>query len=714
MALLKDLNPSQLEAVKTTDGPILVLAGAGSGKTKVLTHRIAYLISRRRVKPWQILAMTFTKKAAGEMKSRVATLARRVCEGVWIGTFHSTFARILRKEGRRLGYNGNFVIYDEEDQLGLIKSIMSDLKLSSHPFSAEAIGSRIRRAKNAFLSPDQYSQQVQGPFEEIVSRVYKEYQRRLRQNNAMDFDDLIVVPVELFQTHPQVLSYYQDRFQYILVDEYQDTNRAQYMLVKLLAASHRNLFVVGDDDQSIYQWRGADLRNILDFEKDYPDCKVFRLERNYRSTQNILAAANSVVKHNQFRKPKELWTQNEPGEKITLIEAGDEKEEASKIVEKIQREISKNKRSFKDFAVLYRTNAQSRVLEEAFRRSKISYVIVGGVRFYERKEIKDLLAYLRVISNPKDSVSLKRIINFPLRGIGDKSVVKLEDWATANNLPLFEALGRVEEIEDISKSIKSNILRFHSMMSKYIALKDKLCLKELVGVLVDEIGILSMYKEEDVDRYRNVQEFLATVSDFSRSRENPTLDAFLEEVALITDVDTWNDKATAVTLMTLHSAKGLEFPVVFIAGVEEGLFPLARRRYNREELEEERRLFYVGMTRAKEKLYISWALSRQRIDEAYKGGRSIFIGEIPPDYVMIERDIPTRRRARVKGKSRREPKIPSLCVGCWVEHPHFGRGEVLEIDGQGGGTKATVRFDGAGVKRLIVKYAHLKILGGIE
>jgi len=713
MALLKELNPPQLKAVKATEGPVLVLAGAGSGKTKVLTHRIAYLISRRRIKPWQILAMTFTKKAAVEMKSRVAALARGVCEEVWIGTFHSTFARILRKEGKKLGYDSNFVIYDEEDQLGLIKSVMEELKLSDHRFSAGAIGSQIRRAKNAFLSPEQYSQQVQDPFEEVVSRVYKEYQRRLRQNNAMDFDDLIVVPVELFQNYPRVLNSYQERFQYILVDEYQDTNRAQYMLVKLLAASHRNLFVVGDDDQSIYRWRGADLRNILDFEKDYPDCKVFRLERNYRSTQNILAAASSVVKHNKFRKPKELWTLNEPGEKITLMEVEDEKEEASKIVEKIHREITKNKRSFRDFAVLYRTNAQSRVLEEAFRRSKISHVIVGGIRFYERKEIKDLLAYLRVISNPKDSVSLKRIINFPLRGIGDRSVAKLEDWATANGLPLFEALGRVEEIEGVSKSIKSNVLKFHSMMSKYIALKDKLCLKELVGVLIDEIGILNMYKEEDFERYQNVQEFLATISDFSRSRENPTLDTFLEEVALITDVDTWNDKANAVTLMTLHSAKGLEFPVVFIAGVEEGLFPLARSRYNREELEEERRLFYVGMTRAKEKLYISWALSRQRIDEAYKGGRSIFIDEIPPDYVVMERSVPTRRRAKAKRKPRREPKIPSLYVGCWVEHPHFGRGKVLEIDGQGETAKATVRFDGAGVKRLIVKYAHLKILGNI-
>ncbi|MDZ7261584.1 MAG: UvrD-helicase domain-containing protein, partial [candidate division KSB1 bacterium] len=524
--ILRELNPVQREAVECTDGPVLILAGAGSGKTRVLTHKVAYLIDIKKVAPWTILAMTFTNKAAGEMKDRITKLTKRAADSIWMGTFHSIFARILRREGQRMGLERNFVIYDTDDQLALVKEIMNDLQISQQNFSPGAIHHRISGAKNALVSPEAYARSAADRFEEKVALVYEHYQNRLHQNNALDFDDLLVKPIELFQTYPPVLEQYQERFHYILVDEYQDTNRAQYVLIKLLSAKFRNICVVGDDDQSIYRWRGADIRNILDFERDFPDCKIFRLEQNYRSTKNILAAANSVVKQNLGRMEKTLWTQKEQGEKVTVLDCWDGYDESLKIVETIQEEFYKHKRNFKDFAILYRTNAQSRILEEGLRDNGISYVIVGGVRFYERKEVKDVLAYLRLIINPWDTISLKRIINYPLRGIGTASISKVEKLARSKNITLFEALGRVHEVEELSERIKTNMSNFYKLISKYRNLREKISANELARALVDEIGLLRMFKEEGTqeaqNRYENIQELLSAIAEFSKRHEAPT------------------------------------------------------------------------------------------------------------------------------------------------------------------------------------------------
>ena len=719
--LLAELNPAQKAAVTHTQGPVLVLAGAGSGKTRVLTYRVAYLVHAGFARPGQIIAMTFTNKAAGEMRDRVKSLIPQSLQGLWMGTFHSLFARILRREAERLGFTRNFVIYDTSDQESLIKKIMSDLQLSPQQFSPKGIRARISSAKNSLMKPEDLSKQVNDFFDEAVAKVFPEYQRRLKQNNAMDFDDLLIKPIELFEAYPAVLQNLQQRFTFILVDEYQDTNRAQYILLKLLAGKTRNICVVGDDDQSIYGWRGADIRNILDFEQDYPECKIFRLEQNYRSTKNILAAAHSVVSNNKDRHEKELWTEKEDGELITELEVENEVDEAQQIVIKIEEEFRKGRRDFSDFAILYRTNAQSRALEDGLRANGISYTIVGGVRFYDRKEVKNVLAYLRVVCNPSDSVSLRRIINYPPRKIGEATLARLEQFALQNNISLFEAIGKTKSIESLSPRAAERVLAFYNLIEKYQSLLTELSPGELSASMVEEVGILRLFKEEGtieaMSRAENVRELLLAVAQFSNGEnEKTTLEDFLEEAALVTDVDSWDDKSNVVTLMTLHSAKGLEFPVVFITGLEEGLFPLSTSIFNPKELEEERRLFYVGVTRAQEKLFLTWAMGRRRYGETMNGTVSRFIQEIDEHYLNTESSLSYYNERYHYGKD----KMPDyedesqeqfeIRRGTRVRHPKFGDGTVLTIERSGMDKKLSVGFDKVGQKRLLLSHAKLEII----
>jgi DNA helicase-2/ATP-dependent DNA helicase PcrA len=750
MSILQSLNPAQQEAVKAVDGPVMIIAGAGSGKTRALTYRVAYLVSLG-VRPYQILALTFTNKAANEMRSRIVELVGPQSADVWMGTFHSVFARILRSEAEKIGFTRSFSIYDVDDSLSAIKDIMSSLGLSQQQFSPHAIRSRISLSKNQLLSSAEYGRLASDIFEEKTALVYEHYATRLRKNNALDFDDLLIKPLELFDRHPKTLEKYQLRFKYILVDEYQDTNRAQYVLIKRLAQRHRNICVVGDDAQSIYAFRGADIRNILDFEHDYPDCRIFRLEQNYRSTKLVLSAADHVIKNNRDQIGKNLWTMNADGEAITVLAAEDEKDEGHLIAEKISHESLRLKLDLKDFVVLYRTNAQSRALEDALRRSGIPYVIVGGVEFYRRKEVKDVLAYLRVLVNPKDDESLLRIINFPYRGIGEATVKRLRATAGEKNASIFDVVSKAESLGGFADRAKQNIVAFSSLMKKYRALVEKVSPSELSRALVDDLGILEDLKKdgtpEALVRRENVLELLSAITEFSRERTNPSLAEFLEEVSLLTDVDTWEDTRNAVTLMTLHSAKGLEFPVVFVTGLEEGLFPLYASEIDRVELEEERRLFYVGITRTMKKLFLSFVRCRLRYGDSTYPVRSRFIDEIPSHYLLFESRTGYRHEARAVSESwnriGRQPAdkdttaelIPSieldfetqgaeandgfeggdhgtrpLRIGSVVEHAMFGRGRILDLSGKGEGAKAVVHFDEFGKKHLMLKYARLKVL----
>lgn len=723
-AILTSLNTEQQKAVTAPDGPVLVLAGAGSGKTRVLTTRIAHLIKMRGVPPWQILSMTFTNKAAGEMRDRIEKMTG-ANQGIWVGTFHSIFARILRIEAQEAGLYPNFGIYDADDQVRLIKSVMEGLRIPITQYAPKSVAAVISHCKNSLIPPNQYIKTTGSPFEEAAGRIYLEYENQLRANQVFDFDDLITVPIRLFRKYPGILAKYQDRFRHIHVDEYQDTNRAQYQLVHLLAKAHQNLYVVGDDDQSIYGWRGADIRNILDFEKDFPGTRIFRLEQNYRSTQNILKAAGSVVLHNQGRKGKTLWTDGEEGEKIALIETRDEREEASRIVENIRDEVYRNKRTFKDFAVLYRTNAQSRAVEDALRRASMSYVIVGGVRFYERKEIKDALAYLRLVTNPRDSVSLKRILNVPPRGIGNVSVAHIETHASREGKSLFESLADADRIPDLTARAGKAASRFHALIAKYQQLMDEISPAELVHTLMDDCGLMKHLREdttiEGQSRLENVREFLSAIKEYTEESESPTLPGFLEGVALVSDVDSWNDRSNAVTLMTLHCAKGLEFPVVFIPGLEENLFPIARSLESQEQTEEERRLFYVGLTRAKKKVVLLWANRRSFYGSESYRLPSRFIDEMDPK--VVERFGSESNDSFIRPrKARREigmdvhpdyeafsQENPILRQGMTVTHSLFGRGQITAVEGRGMKMKVTVRFQSGTVKKFIARYAQFDI-----
>lgn len=726
--LMADLNDAQSQAVTKTDGPVLILAGAGSGKTRVLTYRIAWLIVNGLAEPREILAMTFTNKAAGEMRERVRKLVPEMLSGMWIGTFHSLFARLLRREAERLNYKSNFAIYDDDDQYALIKTVLNELKIPVNDFPPKMISYKISGAKNAFVLPEQFAQLATTRQDQIIATIYTTYQRRLRENNAMDFDDLLIKPIELFQLFPLVLEYYQDRFHYILVDEYQDTNRAQYVALKMLAAGHRNLCVVGDDDQSIYRWRGAEIRNILDFENDYPDCTKFRLEQNYRSTRNILEVAHSVVRNNRQRHEKKLWTEKAAGELISLLEVEDDLEEARTVVNKLALEMRSNHMDFQDIAVLYRTNAQSRVLEEALRRENIPYIIVGGVKFYERKEVKDVIAYLRLLSNPADTISLRRIINYPARGIGETTLGRIEAYAQEKKISIFAATGQIQQIAGIAARTAEQVASFHALMNKYTSLRTEISPAELAASLVNELGILREFKQEGtieaLSRAENVRELLLAIAEFSSSAgDEASLDSFLENVALTTDLDNWDDRANAVTLMTLHSAKGLEFPVVFITGLEEGLFPISRSLADPPALEEERRLFYVGATRAKVKLYLAWARNRRKFGETSASIASRFLRELEPSLVQVEssyRASPARRQ-RASYRQREADPMPryedesqevlEYRVGMRVMHPTFGKGTIMRLEpGSSAALKLRVLFDQAGERRLVLPYAKLEIL----
>ncbi|MFB0516883.1 MAG: ATP-dependent helicase [Candidatus Neomarinimicrobiota bacterium] len=770
---LRDLNPVQAEAVEYVDSPVLIFAGAGSGKTRVLTYKIAYLIDEKGVPPSQILAVTFTNKAAREMRSRVDALlygkgrsrgkpaAHEVSTlpggttDVHIGTFHAICARILRQEIHRLGYQRDFVIYDTEDQLRLLKSILAQNDYDLDLYPPQAFQSRLSRAKNCMLAPDQMADQIAGIEGEILVSVYRDYQQSLKGNNALDFDDLLLLPLVLFNEHPRVLGRYRKQFQYILVDEYQDTNRAQFEFVRLLAEKHRQICVVGDDDQSIYTWRGADITNILNFAKVFRDAKVFKLEQNYRSTSVILKAAGVVVAHNKSRASKTLWTERAGGELIHIFPARDEREEAEQVYRRIQHEILVEKRRFRDIVILYRTNAQSRALEDALRRRTMAYEIVGGTKFYERKEVKDILAYLKLLVNPSDSVSLERIINFPPRAIGETSMNRLQAYARGKHMTLFEALdcgleaGVQPKQSQAMKDFKALIERYRALVSspakeehggkaisdEYVAAQDAdragdLGIEELVATLLEEIGIVQYYRRQETmdarERLDNIEELVRSLAQFHEEREGATLRDFLEEVSLLTDIDRWNDETSGVTLMTLHSAKGLEFPVVFLTGLEEGLFPLMRPDADGSDEEEERRLFYVGLTRAQDKVYLSYANQRRRWASGKVNGiMSRFIRELPEELVVwpskgevsesVDYSGPPAGTAKTHHITRTlETTVQSILddfvVGAWVEHKIFGKGQITAREGIGDNLKLTVKFNDGKVKKLVARYADLNRL----
>ncbi|REJ36795.1 MAG: DNA helicase PcrA, partial [Bacillota bacterium] len=633
---LKDLNETQLAAVQHTEGPLLIIAGAGSGKTRVLTYRIAYLLEVKGVPPWAILAVTFTNKAAREMRERVTRLIGPAGEQVWVGTFHATCVQILRRHADRLGFPRHFLIFDTADQLAAVKETLKELNLDPKRYEPRGILAAISAAKNELLDPAGYAAQATDFWERTVARVYEGYQAKLKQNGAFDFDDLILATVRLFREDPAVLEHYQERFRYLMIDEYQDTNRAQYVLVNMLASRHRNLCVVGDADQSIYRFRGADIRNILDFERDYPDATVIKLEQNYRSTKRILEAANNVIANNLDRPEKKLWTHNPEGDPIIFYQAGDEREEAAFVGDEIRHGVLEEGRSYRDFAILYRTHAQSRTFEEEFIRRGIPYRIVSGVRFYERKEIKDLLAYLRLIFNPYDSLSLRRIINVPKRGIGDTTLSRLDDYAAAMGMPLYETLNDEAALAELSPAAAGKVRAFYELVEGWRRLVGAVSLTALAERVLEESGYLAeLHAERSVEaeaRIENLKEFLSVTRQFELE-QGQDLGAFLEHVALVSDVDVYDPQADSVVMMTLHAAKGLEFPVVFLVGMEEGVFPHSRAVMEPGELEEERRLCYVGMTRAKERLYLTCAQQRMLYGEPVASAVSRFVGEIPEHLV---------------------------------------------------------------------------------
>ncbi|MCE5198349.1 MAG: DNA helicase PcrA [Armatimonadota bacterium] len=713
--ILDTLNEQQRAAVEHTDGPVLVFAGAGSGKTRVLTIRIANLIQTHGVKPWNILAVTFTNKAANEMKERIEQLLGKGAERMWAGTFHGICARILREKGEEIGLDRNFTIFDDGDQLAVIKEAMETLNLDPKRYAPREILSLISRAKEQLVMPDEFGMRFVGHKESVAGRVYGVYQKKLAANRALDFDDLIMYAVLLLKNRPAVLEHYQNRFKYILVDEYQDINYSQYQLVRSLAEKHHNIFCVGDDDQSIYRWRGADVGIILQFESDYPESTVYKLEQNYRSTKKILEAAHHVVKRNRGRANKKLWTENDEGCDIEIIESANDVDEASNIARAIFEYTEIGNRNYSDIAILYRMNAQSRVFEEAMINRRIPYKIVGSLRFYERKEIKDILAYLRLAMNPHESVSLKRVINVPTRGIGQTSMSRLEMFAINNDITLFQAMRRVEEATDVPKKARAAIAKFAEMINHLHEMSSTVSVRRLT----EEALLLSGYVDalrvdrsmENQARIENVEEFLSVTEQFELGNEDSSLPAFLEQVALISDIDTYDDSGNAVTLMTLHAAKGLEFPIVFMTGMEEGIFPHRRSADDREELEEERRLCYVGMTRAREELKFSFAHQRMVMGQIQRSEMSRFLGEIPEE--LFAETLPRRRRTaeaswRTEFKPIRPTGTASYRPGQKIEHETFGRGIVLNSTGSGEDETVTIAFDGQGIKKLKASLANLQ------
>ena len=765
--ILKGLNPEQREAVEATDGPVMIIAGPGSGKTRTLTHRIAYLLATGAAQPHEIIALTFTNKAAREMRQRVQTLVGDRTRGMWVGTFHASFARLLRMEGDKIGYSKDFSIYDTDDSTKIVKQEMERLNLNPDTIRPRGVQRMISSAKTQMVRPEAYRNMARGPKQEAAARVYPGYEKALRRANAMDFDDLLLKPLTLFDQHPEVLKKYQTRWRYLHIDEYQDTNHTQYSLAKRLAATHENLCVVGDDAQSIYAFRGADITNILSFERDYPDATTVRLERNYRSTKTILRLADSIIEHNENQLDKSLWTENAQGEHVSVMEAMSEKDEAQKIERRIRDLHAREGLSYDDFAVLYRTNAQSRAIEEALRKENVPYRVIGGTSFYQRREIKDVLAYLKLIVNPNDRASLQRVINTPRRGIGNKTQERLLTYATENGISLWQAVEEVESIETLGTRAENAVGAFRHLIARYLAKVGAVPADELARDLVQDTGILSELRKEhtreNLVRWENVQELLSAVAEYVASDENATLSTFLQDVALLTDQDDDPD-AEQVTLMTLHASKGLEFPVVFIAGLEEGLFPLERAAKEPEALEEERRLFYVGATRAEQRLYLSWARSRYRYGNRESATRSRFLDEIDADVVRTEAGGSlrqkkkrfasssgstadydgmdphyyrknlrgsggTKRKKKRSGSDKRLRRVEStsggsgrrvvydegtrrIVPGIRVEHATFGEGKVQSVDGTGEKATAVVYFGSdVGNKKLKLKYAKLRVIG---
>jgi len=727
--LLKDLNPVQREAVVHTEGPLLIFAGAGSGKTRVLTYRIAFLIREKGIAPEGILAVTFTNKAAAEMKERVDHLLGEVSQRVWISTFHSACVRILRRHIDRLDFRRNFVIYDERDQEQAIKSCMKELEIDQLTFHPRAIKAEINRAKNYGISHEEFTADPFNVLQKRVALVYQAYQELLRRNNALDFGDLLLFTNRLFGEFPDILEYYQDRLLYLMVDEFQDTNFIQYRFIQDLVRKNGNICVVGDDDQSIYRWRGAEITNILNFERDFPGTTVIKLEQNYRSTKRILEAAWLVVRRNRERREKVLWTENEEGEPIVCFTGKDEREEAGFIVQEIQ---NNPERKYREFAAFYRTNAQSRAIEEELVKARIPYAVVAGLRFYERKEVKDIIAYLRVIANPSDDMSLKRIIHSPPRGIGPKTLEKLEGRAQERGITLYEAFR--EPGGDISEGMRKKVREFIDEMESLREAAKTDAPRDLILLVLARTGYLEWLghepTEEAISRRENVEELVNVVAQFEQDEvnEDKTLAAFLDQVSLISDVDDYDDKSNRVALMTLHCAKGLEFPVVFLAGMEDGLFPHHRRGEVAEDLEEERRLCYVGMTRAKEKLYLTNAERRRVFGAERFNFPSRFIEEIPQDLLtrmMGEKvmafhgdggldggpylDYSSSQLGEVSSQFGESPG-EDLGVGVWVIHPKFGPGVVKSREGRGEDLKVWVYFPSAGTKKLKVKYAALEVM----
>jgi DNA helicase-2/ATP-dependent DNA helicase PcrA len=723
--LLAGLNPQQQAAVKATEGPLLIMAGAGSGKTRVLTHRIAYLMAEKHIAPWNILAITFTNKAAREMKERIQNLLGGAAEEIWISTFHSMCVRILRRDIDRIGINRNFSILDTTDQLSVLKTILKEKNIDPKKFDPRAILGTISSAKNELLSPEEYAKQAGSYYEKVVSEVYEEYQKRLLRNHSLDFDDLIMTTIQLFKRVPEVLEYYQYKFQYIHVDEYQDTNRAQYILVKLLAERFKNLCVVGDSDQSIYRWRGADIQNILSFEKDYPNATVILLEQNYRSTKRILQAANEVIENNLNRKPKKLWTENPEGNKIVYYQAMNEADEAQFVAGKIKEYVDSGKRKYSDFAILYRTNAQSRVMEEVLLKSNINYKIVGGIKFYDRKEIKDILAYLRLIANPNDDISLVRIINVPKRGVGASSLDKIISYASANGLSIFEALGEIEQI-GLSSRIVTPLVQFRQQIEHWGQMQEYLSVTELVEEVLDKSGYRDMLRAEKTleaqSRLENIDEFLSVTKHFENTNDDKSLIAFLTDLALVADIDQLDaeedNQNDAVVLMTLHSAKGLEFPVVFIIGMEEGIFPHGRSLDDEAEMEEERRLAYVGITRAEEELFLTSAQMRTLFGRTGINPVSRFISEIPDELIdnlneTLRKNSPFTARQQTRTMVRPAATVTGgeaidWRVGDKAEHKKWGIGTVVSVRGEGDDKELDIAFPSPiGIKRLLAKFAPI-------
>lgn len=725
-ALLDNMNTEQSEAVRTTEGPLLIMAGAGSGKTRVLTHRIAYLLDEKGVSPYNVLAITFTNKAAREMKERVEKLVGEEAQVIWMSTFHSMCVRILRRDADRIGIERNFTILDPTDQKSVIKDVLKTENIDSKRYDPRMFLSAISNMKNELKTVEDAEIEATDFMSDMVARVYAGYQRQLSRNEALDFDDLIMTTINLFKRVPDVLEYYQNKFQYIHVDEYQDTNRAQYTLVKLLADKFKNLCVVGDSDQSIYGWRGADIQNILSFEEDYPNARTIFLEQNYRSTKVILNAANEVIKNNTERKPKGLWTANQEGKKINYYQAQSESDEAQYVVKEIMRQQRENNKSFNDIAILYRTNAQSRVLEETFMKSNIPYTMVGGHKFYDRKEIKDLLSYLRLIANSNDDISLQRIINVPKRGIGPSSIEKIQAYARQNDLSMFDALAEADFI-GLTKKVTKQAIDFYTLISNLIQEQEFLEVSEIVEEVLNKSGYKEMLERDQTlearSRLENIEEFMSVPMDYEKNTplEEQSLINFLTDLSLVADIDE-ADIENGVTLMTMHSAKGLEFPVVFIMGMEESIFPHIRSILSDDdhEMEEERRICYVAITRAEEELYLTHATSRTLFGKTQSNSASRFLKEIPEDLLNKPARTESRyagasssQRPVKRGPSRRTTKRSEVASGTWnvgdkVVHKAWGEGMVSNVNEKNGTVELDIIFKSQGPKRLLANFAPIK------